>query len=115
LGPRKLEVFVRALLVLLAAGLLIFFGHPWLTKENLLVLFVGLLTLIGLLRVLTHETKCAAKEIFPSLTTMAEEYYAFRTRLRELEAKFQAARSRASGHPTIAAPATEYSSPTRFG
>jgi hypothetical protein len=87
--------------VLIAFACLIFFGHAYLTKENLVIAVVGMLTLIGLLRVLTHETKCATKEFFPSLTEMCEGYYAFRRRLRELQSEFRGA-PRLDGEPAPA-------------
>jgi hypothetical protein len=106
---------MRALLVVALVAFLIFFGHTWLTKENLVVLVVGLLTGVGLLRILTHESRCAAREVFPSLTEMAEGYYAFRTRLLELQSELQRARLEGGRPSGVERSSAEYQPANRSG
>jgi hypothetical protein len=88
---------LRVLIVVVAVGACLYFAPTLLTKENLIVLVVGVLTAIGLLRVLMHETLCASNEMFPALTRIAESYYAFRRRLVELKAESNAALPNRSG------------------
>jgi hypothetical protein len=83
---------VRVLLGALIIAAAIYFSPHVLTKENFVILVVGLLTAIGLLRVLTHETRGAAEEVFPALTEITEGYYGFRTKLRSLQDEFQRSR-----------------------
>jgi hypothetical protein len=78
---------MRVMFAIVAATFVALFAPSQLTKERILVFVVGMLTSIGLVRVLAHETKCAAKEIFPSLTEIAEGYYAFRSRFAELRSR----------------------------
>ena len=92
-----MQVRMRFRLFLLAFVAAISFFASTLTKENLVILVVGLLTTIGLVRVLTHETRTAAKEIYPTLTELAEGHYAFKRRLAEL-------RSGAEPRPPAPAP-----------
>lgn len=77
---------MRAILALVLFGAVAFLAPTTLTKENLVVLVVGLLTAIGLVRVLSHEARAAAKDVYPTLTELAESHYAFKRRLRELRA-----------------------------
>ena len=77
---------MRVLVAVLAMGAALFVGPAVFTKENLVVLVVGLLTTIGLVRVVTHEFLCASNEMFPALTRIAEGYYALLRRLAELKA-----------------------------
>jgi hypothetical protein len=106
---------LRVLLSAFLIGATIFFAPTILTKENLVVLVVGLLTLIGLLRVVTHEVHAAAREIEPAVTEIVEGYYKFRLRLLQLREEFQRARVADAPASLTEAPTAEYQRAKRSG
>ncbi len=75
---------MRELILATSTAVAVFFGREMITKENIVVLVVGLLTFVGLVRVLTNEVSGTSEKLFGELTNIAERYYAFRKRLRDL-------------------------------
>jgi hypothetical protein len=78
---------VRVLLLVVLIVAVAYFAPTKLTKDNLVILVVALLTTIGLVRVLVHETRSAATELYPTLTEIVDSHYAFKRHLRELQAQ----------------------------
>jgi hypothetical protein len=95
---------LRTVSVLLLFGAAAVLAPDLATKENLVIVVLGLLTAVGLVRVLAHESGAAAKDVWPAAIQIIEGYYVFRLRLLQLQTEFRQARLE-NARPATVSPA----------
>ncbi len=106
---------MRVLLAVGVLALLHLFAPELFSKATLVILVVGVLTTIGLVRVVTHESHAAAKELAPAAIEMVEAYFKVKMRVRELQAEFQRAHGEGGAPATAGGAVAEYQRGNRSG